>query len=755
MEPKKIIGALVVCASLLAAGSPAQGRPSIPEAAQPAKTKIPYVIPRLRGPVVLDGLINEDAWNDISPLPMVMMFPTFGNEPSEKTEILVGFDDNDIYIAGRLYFKDPSRMQSPSQKRDYMESNTDWFGVLFDTFNDKENGLGFFTTPSGLRTDIAVFDDAVPKTADSMPLNVSWNTFWDVKSVRNDQGWFFEMKIPFSSLRFEDKEGRVIMGMSVWRWIASKNERLTFPAIYPKWGTWSCWKPSQSQEVVLEGARGRNPLYITPYGLAGYGHAYDLNEERTVYRRSNHPSTEAGLDVKVGLTSNLTLDLTLNTDFAQVEADDEQINLTRFSLFFPEKRLFFQERASIFNFNFDESSQLFYSRRIGICEGEAVRIYGGTRLVGRYGSWDLGVLNMQTAPVEDQPSENFSVLRTRRRVFNANSYLGGMIANRIGLDGSYNTSYGLDGILRISGDDYLLLNWAQTFENGRKNDVTSLDPTRFRFAWERRTREGLGLHLSYSRAGKEYKPGLGFEMREDFTRLGNRVLYGWIPGEKSLLQSHNIFVDGFQFLRNSDHTIESAEIGPGWEFLTKSFFSGWLSFKLYRESVRESFSFSEEAEVPSGEYTFFGMKGFLDTPAGNLFGAAVNVETGSFYDGRRLTLGVTPRWGISPDFSLRGTYEFDHVEFPGRHQRFTAHLARVRLTATLSTKFSASAFVQYHSGYDRVIANIRIRFNPREGNDLYLVYNEDFNTDRGRIIPRLPFSTSRAIMVKYSYTFNL
>ncbi len=718
----------------------------------PEQKKDKLVLQRANGPVTLDGLSNEDAWKGINPLPLVMQIPNPGNPPSEKTVVLIAFDDDYLYLAGRLYDKDPSKILATSKQRDYLQGNTDWFGLILDTFNDKENGMAFFTTPTGLRLDALLFNDA----EGMLPLNISWNTFWDVAVVQNDQGWFVEMRIPLSSLRFQPRDGRVTMGLITWRYIARKFEFDMFPFIDFKYGFWSAWKVSRAHEIVLEGVRSRRPLYVTPYGLAGYGQANDLNEAETAYLYTDEPKFEAGLDVKYGLSSYLTLDLTANTDFAQVEADDQQVNLTRFSLFFPEKRLFFQERFSTFDFSFGETNRLFYSRRIGLYEGEAVRIYGGARLVGRVGDWDIGFLDLQTAPLEGDetlPSENFGVFRVRRRVFNPNSYIGSMITSRIGMDGSYNVAYGLDGIFRLSEDDYLLVNWAQTFENGKENNPVSLDPARIRVSWERRTLKGLGFNLSYSRAGSEYNPGIGFELREDFFQLGNRIWLGWLPGEKSSLLNHQLFVDGFIFTRNEDNSIESAEIGPGWAFSTKSGYGGEFAVKMYRESLLESFDFTDDVDVPPGEYTFFGFKGMFNTPMGKAFSANLNIDAGSFYDGWRATVGVQPVWGISPEFSLTGMYQFNRAVFPDRNQELTAHIVRARLLATLTTKFSVSTFVQYNSAIDSVIANLRIRYNPREGVDLYVVYNEDFNTNRFREIPNLPYYNSRTILVKYSYTF--
>ncbi|MFC1512110.1 carbohydrate binding family 9 domain-containing protein, partial [Candidatus Latescibacterota bacterium] len=190
--------------------------------AQDLESKVtePIKIQRINGPVTLDGMSDEAAWEGIEPLPVVMHVPTFGNEPTEKTEFLIAYDDEYLYVAGRLYDSDPSKIQSTTKQRDTYNLTMDRFGVVIDTFNDNENSLGFVTTPAGLRTDFAISNDAQGTGARS----ISWNTFWDVASVQNDDGWFAEMRIPFSSLRFQERDERVVMGLIVWRWIPHKNE---------------------------------------------------------------------------------------------------------------------------------------------------------------------------------------------------------------------------------------------------------------------------------------------------------------------------------------------------------------------------------------------------------------------------------------------------------------------------------------------------------------------------------------------------
>jgi hypothetical protein len=316
---------------------------------------------------------------------MVQYLPTFGETPTERSEVLVAYDSDFVYLAARLYDSDPAGILPGAFQRDRLGLANDWIGLSLDTFNDNENMLLFATSPSGIRTDVAFSND----TEGPFPLNSSWNTFWDVATSRTEDGWFAELRIPFSSLRFQDDGGEVVMGMTVWRWIARKQEASLFPAIPPRW-RWAHYKPSQARDVTFRGVQRKKPVHVSPYALLGMqeGKLGVIDSDGTpAFRDFREPVTEAGLDLKYGVTDNLTFDLTINTDFAQVEADDQRVNFNRFSLFFPEKRLFFQERASAFEFNTGGPDRVFHSRRIGLANGLPVRIYGGARLVGRTGGF--------------------------------------------------------------------------------------------------------------------------------------------------------------------------------------------------------------------------------------------------------------------------------------------------------------------------------------------------------------------------------
>jgi hypothetical protein len=559
------------------------------------------------------------------------------------------------------------------------------------------------------------------------------------------------------------------MGMIVWRWMALKNEIDIFPAIPPNWGPNSMIKPSQAQEIVLQGLKLVKPLYIAPYILGGFKSTNDLNETETEYIKTNKPTFEVGLDLKYGLSKGLIMDLTANTDFAQVEADDQQINLTRFSLYFPEKRLFFLERASIFDFSLGGNSNLFYSRRIGLSDDnenpQPVRIYGGTRITGRIKDWDVGFLDMQTAPFRTKissgisgyvfPSENFGAVRFRRQVINENSYVGAMATSRLGTDGSYNLAYGIDGIFRVFGDDYLELRWSPTFEDSIKNNSLK-EPSLLMATWERRASKGIKYGIGYTLSGVHFNPGIGFEMMDDYSELRTTIGYGWISKEKSKLYSHSPDVMIMYRTFIDDGSLMSLTNFTGWTFQTKNQWQGSLNFVYNIENLRDSLEISEdEVYVIPGRYKYANFMGNIVTPMSRSFYTMFMTEIGQYYDGSRISVRLQPTWNISRHLELGGIYNFDYVRFKSRGEEMTNHIIGLKALYMFNTRLSLNAYIQYNTALHGVITNLRLRYNPKEGNDLYVVFNEDRNTNLQREFPYLPVYSSRAVMLKYTYTFNL
>jgi hypothetical protein len=730
----------------------------------PALSQEQMSVSRIEGEIKFDGFIDDACWQKIQPLNMVMHTPTFGNQPTEKSEVMLCYDNTYLYVGARLFDSNPSGMLISSKKRDESEVSSEELMLIFDSFNDKENALGFSTTPTGLRSDFTISKDAMGMDGPpgQAPFNMSWNTFWDVKTTRNDEGWFVEMRIPFSSMRFKEVNGKIVMGFICIRKIAHKNEVDVFPSIPPNWGQSSAYRPSKAQEITFEGLKSKKPFYIAPYLIGGLQVDNVLNEAGDSYTLDKNPTFNGGLDIKYGLTNNLTMDLTINTDFAQVEADDEQINLTRFSLFFPEKRTFFQERSSVFSFDFEPGGSLFYSRRIGLNEGSQVPIYGGARVTGMIGKWDLGFLDMQTHAVNQGEgginslsSENFGILRLRRQVINENSYVGGILTSRIGTDGSYNTAYGMDGIFKVFDNDYFNIKLAQVLENTSPNKILSLNPTEIFLSWNRFNQKGLNYNFTYARSGKDFNPGVGFFARNNYTHYYGGLGYGWIPGEASKIQNHQIGGNVISYFDNNDNSAQSLQTGIMYDISFKSGYSGMLSVNHVYENVTDTFSFSKDAYVPAGKYGYNELETHLNSPRTNKLVVGVDAFAGTFYDGTRFTVGAEPSWNIGSSLQLGLKYEHNFLNFTGRNQKFSGAIAGFKALVMINTKLSVSTFIQYNSAENSAMTNFRFRYNPREGNDFYIVFNEGRSTYRNIENPRLPLFNNRSVLLKYTYTFTL
>ncbi|QIA06567.1 DUF5916 domain-containing protein [Draconibacterium halophilum] len=711
----------------------------------------------LSGELNFDGQVSEPEWKLSQDFQMMMHYPVYNNTPTEKSEVYITFDDTYLWIGAVLHYNDINNVVSTSKKRDEVSENSDAFGIVLDSYNDNENGLAFFTMPSGLKIDYAISNDGQgggPGPGGSK--NYTWNSYWDVKTVTTENAWHVEMRIPFSSLRFQSVNDITKMGLIINRNISHRNEIATYPAIDTKYGRDANLRPSLSQTIVFEGIKSRNPVYISPYVLGGTSKNYELNENGTEYVSNNDPEFTGGLDVKYNLNNNLTLDFTVNTDFAQVEADDEMVNLTRYSLFFPEKRLFFQERSGVFSFDLGGPQDLFYSRNIGISpQGDVVDILGGARLVGRAGKWDIGFLNMNTQKYNGSPAENFGVARLRKQVINENSYVGGIVTSRIDFDGNYNVAYGLDGIFKLTDVDYLDVKIAQTQDKNTDAETMSLDPTYMAIGIERRSEKGIIYQGKYAYWGKSFDPKAGFMFLNNIHETRGQLGYGWFPAEKSPVFNGYLGVDFEMTSRIEDGEIENMEISPEFKMDFKNGYGFFTSLGFKKESLLWDFHLGEEAFVPAGDYTYWNFRGMLFSPRTKKLVTSMGLGLGEFYDGNKFSLELEPELNVSASLQLSATYQLDKIEFSTRNQKFTNNIARVKATYMLNTKVSVSSFVQYNELDNIILTNLRLRYNPRDGNDFYFVFNDLRNADKSGANPKLPKYLSRTVMLKYTHTFRL
>lgn len=706
-------------------------------------------IQKITTPIVLDGFPDEPAWLQIAPLPLTMYQPVYRGEMTEYSEIKVAYDDKYFYLSGKLYDSDPDNIIANTMYRDRY-SGDDTFAIILDTFNDNENARWFFVTPTGVRVDQLISKDSEGENS----INRNWTTYWDAATQITDDGWSVEIRIPFSSLGFQEVNDEIIMGMITYRWMARQSERHIFPDVAPNWSR-GFTKPSQAQKIRLSGLEYKRPIYITPYVLGGFDQMNNFMMDQQNYSKEKKYTREAGLDIKYPITNNMNLDVTINTDFAQVEADEAQVNLSRSPLFFPEKRQFFQERSGIFDFNLGGNNTLFYSRRIGLQQGRPVRIYGGARIAGNTGKWEIGALNMQTESLSELqlPGENFGVYRARRDLINDNSYVGGIVTSRLGTDGSFNVGVGTDFIYNYSGSHFIDFKYAATFDDQFSEPVNPFSNSIIRLFLQKQSSRGLFYRFTAKRAGERYIPAMGFESRFDYSMIDARLAYGYFNESDSPIRIITPTIRYFVTTRNEDFSVESMLIENDWKvnFKNNSDFS--ITANWWFENLKNPLFFSDDVFVEPGDYSFYGIKFNYGMSNAKLLRTDISGSISTFYDGSQISFGISPTWNQSKFFEISGGVEFNLVEFPDRDQKEFLNIFRLRSIIALNTKVSLQLLSQYNYLARRLGTNARFRYNFREGNDFWIVYSETSNTHLDRTIPTLPRFNNRVLLVKYSYTF--
>lgn len=713
----------------------------------------PLVIKALRGEITLDGKVDEAAWQQIPSFDFIMFRPDWG-KPNDNTILKVAFDDRFLYVAAVLRDSAAAPVISRNLVRDGWNGD-DFFTFHIDAAYSKQNASVFSIYPSGSRFDMTVANDAVE--LGNSTFNGTYDMLWEGKTHMLPDGWSLEMKIPLSNLRFREQNGKVYSAISSARTINDRNELYVFPAM-PQEVNSSMMKPSIKQPVIFEGLKTRRQLLVTPYLLGGSNRSQSINSDQTAYDRRSDFTREVGLDIRYGLSSNITLDLTLNTDFAQVEADDQQINISRFSLFFPEKRRFFQEQAGLYEVGMGGTSQLFYSRNIGIFQGNLAPIIGGARLNGQLAKWEVGALSIQTQSTTSNgtnlPSENFSVARLRRKVLNNRSFIGFMGTHR-SHSGYHNSAFATDAFLNIKGETYFVSTLAYSSDS---EDQTSGFLNNIRFASELRRRVGEGwlYALNYNYSAPDFNPGMGFLGRQNFHNNFAQLQHG---------KYNQVGEGNFQYVKWTLLTSDKYWAASSGNFETWYNFSGWeatafngnsydVSHIRELQQLEQPLRFSDKLEVPAGRYFFhYAFIGFYPA-AQRKFGHRARLEAGSFYGGRRVTLTYSPSFNLNENINLSARWRANYIDLTrvGSGKEWL-HVGQVKLEAALNLHLSGSFTWQYNSNSKTIFNNARIRYNFRDGHDLYLVYNENFNTQLEREVPILPRSSQQVFLLKYVYTF--
>lgn len=702
---------------------------------------------RVDTPPVIDGRLDEAVWQQAEPLTgFVQRLPNEGAPGSEPTEVRILFDEQAIYVGVWLLESNPAAIVEGPAIRDSSLDESDAVLLVFDTFRDRQNGFVFGTNPSGIEYDGQVNDEGRGGGGMGMGgraqggagggFNLNWDGSWEVTTSRDGRGWYAEFRIPFATLRYGNME-EAIWGFNVMRRIRRFNEESYWAPIDRQF---NIYRVSSAGDLMGLEVPLRRQATLIPYALQSAQRNYALGETEFGY------PGEVGGDAKVQVTQGLTLDLTLNTDFAQVEVDDQQLNLTRFSLFFPEKRPFFLENAGYFQVG-TGGSELFFSRRIGIDQGTPVPIRGGGRLSGRAAGLNVGLLHIQTGASgvlgpDEGEGDAFSVVRVARELPNR-SLVGAFFADRQGrgVDGDWNRTYAVDGQVGI-GDGLTISSFLATTDTP---DRDGRDHT-FHLGSVYESRE-LRVMASYREMGEDFNPEVGFVNRRDYRTWSGFVMTYHRPEAIEWLRELRPHVS-YNTFRSLDTGFEQSarlHVDVHVEMENGAFFSP--AFDWVREGLVNPFTISEGVVVPPGTYDGWTAAWRFNTDLSAPLSFDGGIDWGDFLSGTRKggfgTLSY--RYGSSATLGLR--VDHNQVELP--EGDFTVNLASLRAGYFFTPRIYLQSLVQYSDQVDTWSANVRFGWLDTAGTGLFVVLNtaQGFSTLDGPL--------ARSFIIKYNRQFNI
>jgi hypothetical protein len=692
--------------------------------------------------IKVDGVLDESVWQSVEPIRQLYQIqPDQGEPATEQSEVRILYDDKKLYFGFIFFDSEMDKIVANDMRRDSEGLRSNDYGfLLLDTYNDRRNAVFFRFTPVG-----GMEDTAVSNSGGS--LNTSWDIVWECRCRINEDHWTVEIAIPFSQLRFE-RSDVMNWGVNFGREIARKQEIAAWNEAPKTYGGLAKYRTAYFG--TLEGLEGISPsrhLELLPYVLPGMSSVPETEETQGVF--------EAGLDLKYGLTPNLTADLTFNTDFAQVEADQEQVNLTRFSLFFPEQRPFFLEGASIFDVGIPRTSfrrppplLLFYSRRIGLAEERAIPLLGGGKVTGKIGPYGIGILNVLADKFEDdgtetseadifnEPRTNYSVVRVNRDILSG-STVGAILVNKQDAD-AYNRTTGLDFSYRPTREINLQGLWARTFETdvlGKSNAFSLTGDWRTNL---------FRLNGSYMDIGEDFNPEVGFVQRADIRRFRGDASYTPWPGKFGIREIQ--IGPEIDLILTQDNEVETQEITFDTRFSFETGDDIGFQLKNTTENLNEEFLI-QDISIPVEDYNFTSFRTSIRTSSSRMITARLQVEIGEFYSGTRRGFSIEATVRPTARFSIEPFIEFNRITLTD--EEFDANAFGGRVGYSFSTTLFTKLFTQWSTDTDIISANFLVNYIYRPGSDFYLVFNQNYDTRDGGVDP-LDWS----VLGKITYWWN-
>ena len=698
-----------------------------------------------QGKIILDGILNEDEWRLVSPATnFIQRDPTEGAPSSEKTEVYVIYDDENLYIGAMLFDSDPSGILAYQKRRDQSLRTDDRFMWILDTFLDGRTGYFFEVNPAGLMGDGLITGSAWGKNKD-------WNGIWDARVVVTEEGWSVEVEIPFRTLNFNPNLNT--WGINFQRTVRRKNED----------SKWSGYERNKQLTTPihagllkgLENLTHGKGIELKPY--------ISMNKRAMPTEESNgeKSSRDIGVDLSLNITSGLKGSLTYNTDFAEAEVDQRRVNLTRFPLRYAEKRGFFLEGAGVYTFASRNDVTPFFSRRIGMSEGQQIPINYGARLSGQLGSYELGFIRASTKETGDILAENFTVARVKRAFFKQ-SYFGMVYTDRSSKSGKKDSTsldqslYGVDLDLKTSefmGDKNLHFQAFTVFHtapiNEQNLEFKDLSTRGLRLNYPN---DIFRTHVSYREFGKNYNPAVGFSRRNGFKRVQPSFSYHPRPKSIKLIRQIEIGVQYEYMTDLKDRMLKKETTLTPFNIRFES--QDEIGVKIVRlsEYLDKPFAIYEDITIPVEEYNSTEFQFKVETSEKRMISTEIEYQTGDFWSGKKQTIKTQLSLKPFSGFNIQTEYEKNRVTFSDND--FDTELYALELGVYPTPRTAIFNNIQYDNVSKALGLFAKLQHTIRPGSEFYLVYTHNWTSIGDQIFDFDLVTKSKVSALKINYTFR-
>ena len=653
--------------------------------------------------IKVDGLLDEPVWATIKPITeFVQRLPLDGGEPTEKSEMRILYDNNNLYFGFTFFDSDPEKVRATILNRGGWIHRDDKLEIALDTYHDRRNAYLFEMNPLGTQDDALITDENRPGLDEW-----AWDGVYISEGKVTDFGWVLEVAIPWTTLRFPNKD-ELTMGLAIKRYINRKNESVIWPHIGLEYSS-DIYQVSQYANLKgLKDIKRGKDIKIKPFAIGGTQN--QITDEKTV----NDNIGNGGFDIYYGLKSNLTLNLTYNTDFAQVEADNAQINLTRFNLFYPEKREFFLTRSKLFAFGNSRQTEVFFSRKIGLNQD----VVGGARLFGQIGKTSVGALNIHTRADGDLPATHYSAIRLRKDVRDRTTV--GAIITDVSSKGIRNSVYGIDGEMRFWGNSSVSAWYSQV------NDTSLVGPSAASMIKMDLRNDRYFLTAGQHRVDEDFRPGLGFVQRQDM--IGTGIIAGFTPrvGDGDELIRQWRFTIYARDVRNHAGIHETGVLNGGIEAILETRDKIGLKVIQNKEKLTAGFTLGNGVEIQKGNYRDRKISFSARTNQSRGVWGNFALSKGDYFGGNKTSMSGSIGKQFSNHLTLYGSANQNIVSMPSQEE-FTANIYGITAEVALNRKWFGKALIQYDNFSEQLQLYCRINWIHTPGSDLFIVLNQRYD----------------------------